>query len=449
MSVATSFEVNFDGIVGLSHNYSGLSYGNVASSAHGGLISSPRAAALQGLKKMMELHRLGLKQAVLPPQERPHIPTLRRLGFSADDDIGLINKVAKTAPEILASVCSASSMWVANAATISPSFDTSNGKTHITPANLTSMFHRSIEIDTTSQVLKSIFSDKSYIHHEALPSGSFFADEGAANHTRFCNNYGDEGIELFVYGSSRKLNSKRPVKFPARQTLESCEAIARSHCLLENKTIYAQQNPAAIDAGVFHNDVIAVGNRNLLFFHEEAFMDKSKLKEDLNSAFAGEGLYYIEVPSSKVSLENAIASYLFNSQLVSIPGSQGTSIIVPAECKGIEPVYNYLTELESEHEAIDRVIYFDLRQSMNNGGGPACLRLRVVMSEEQIANCKAQVFLSDELYRDLKKWIETNYRTQLAPEDLADPVLLDECRQALDELTTILKLGPIYDFQLN
>ena len=178
-------------------------------------------------------------------------------------------------------------------------------------------------------------------------------------------------------------------------------------------------------------------------------MDKSKLKEDLNSAFAGEGLYYIEVPSSKVSLENAIASYLFNSQLVSIPGSQGTSIIVPAECKGIEPVYNYLTELESEHEAIDRVIYFDLRQSMNNGGGPACLRLRVVMSEEQIANCKAQVFLSDELYRDLKKWIETNYRTQLAPEDLADPVLLDECRQALDELTTILKLGPIYDFQLN
>ena len=449
MSDATSCEVNFDGIVGLSHNYSGLSYGNVASSAHGGLISSPRAAALQGLEKMMELHRLGLKQAVLPPQERPHIPTLRSLGFSADDDVGLIAKVAKTAPEILASVCSASSMWVANAATVSPSFDTSDGKTHITPANLTSMFHRSIEIDTTSRVLRSIFSDQSYVHHKALPSGPLFADEGAANHTRFCNNYGDEGAELFVYGSSRKYNSRKPLKFPARQTLDSCEAIARSHCLLENKTVYAQQNPAAIDAGVFHNDVIAVGNQSLLFFHEEAFLDKSKLKEDLNSAFFGKELSYIEVPSSKVSLENAVSSYLFNSQLVSIPGSQGTSIVVPAECKEVEPVYNYLTELESAHDEIDRVIYFDLRQSMNNGGGPACLRLRVVMSEEQITNCKARVFLSDALYRDLKKWIEANYRTRLAPEDLADPALLNECRQALDQLTTILKLGPVYDFQLN
>jgi succinylarginine dihydrolase len=449
MSDSVSFEVNFDGIVGLSHNYSGLSFGNVASSTHGGLISSPKSAALQGLEKMMELHRLGLKQAVLPPQERPHIPTLKKLGFTAKDESGILAKAATTAPEILASTCSASSMWVANAATISPFADTSDGKTHITPANLTSMFHRSIEVDTTARVLKSIFSDDSYIHHDALPAGPNYADEGAANHTRFCSNYGDGGVELFVYGSSNKNGSLKPQKFPARQTLESCAAIARSHGLHENKTVFAQQNPAAIDAGVFHNDVIAVGNRNLLLFHEEAFLDKNKLVEELNAAFATTGMNYIEVPGNRVSLEDAVASYLFNSQLVSIPGSEGTTIIVPFECREVESVYNYLSELESEHEAIHSVKYFDLRQSMNNGGGPACLRLRVVMSEEQIENCEAQVFLSDKLYSDLKKWIAANYRDQLAPEDLADPALLTECRQALDELTEILKIGPVYDFQLN
>ena len=442
-----SGEINFDGLIGPTHNYAGLSQGNLASQKHLNQTSNPQAAALQGLDKMRIIMEQGIPQGFFLPHERPNLITLRDLGFGGTDE-EVIGRVAKQDPALLKNVYSASSMWAANAATFSPSIDSYDQTIHITPANLNTMFHRSIEPEFTKMQLQLMFGSIANIH-DPVSNISGYGDEGAANHTRFCNNYGDEGAELFVYGSSRKYNSRKPLKFPARQTLDSCEAIARSHCLLENKTVYAQQNPAAIDAGVFHNDVIAVGNQSLLFFHEEAFLDKSKLKEDLNSAFVGKALSYIEVPSSKVSLENAVSSYLFNSQLVSIPGSQGTSIVVPAECKEVEPVYNYLTELESAHEEIDRVIYFDLRQSMNNGGGPACLRLRVVMSEEQITNCKARVFLSDALYRDLKKWIEANYRTRLAPEDLADPALLNECRQALDQLTTILKLGPVYDFQLN
>lgn len=444
-----AYEVNFDGLVGLTHNYAGLSFGNVASSAHGGLVSSPRAAALQGLEKMMALHRLGMRQAVLPPHERPHIKTLKKLGFSGSDDATVINSAASNAPHILASACSASAMWVANAATISPFADTTDGLTHITPANLNSMFHRSIEVETTARILKSIFSTADFVHHEALPAGSTYADEGAANHTRFCSFYGEEGVELFVFGSSKQNSSLAPKKYPARQTLESCEAISRKHHLNSDKVVFAQQNPRAIDAGVFHNDVIAVGNRNLLFCHELAFVNNLETVEAINAAFNWDTVTLIEVPEKQVKLEDAVTSYLFNSQLISVPGSVGTTIIVPTECRENTAVYNYLSQLEAEHDAIHEVKYFDLRQSMNNGGGPACLRLRVVLTQDQIDSCEANVFLSDELYDELKAWIETHYREKLAPQDLADPAILVECRTALDRLTQILNLGSVYDFQLN
>ena len=448
MSKSNCYEVNFDGLVGLTHNYAGLSYGNVASSSHGGLTSSPRAAALQGLEKMMALHRLGIKQAVLPPQERPHIPTLKKLGFEGSNDAEIIKNAAELTPHKLASACSASSMWVANAATISPFPDSADGKTHITPANLTSMFHRSIEVETTGRVLRSIFAGAGYEHHSPLPVEPVFSDEGAANHTRFCNDYGETGVEWFGYGSSKVKPDLAPKKFPARQTLESCQAIASNHCLDSSKTVFAQQNPQAIDAGVFHNDVIAVGNRNLLLYHEQAFVNNAEVRSQLVTAFDQGELIFIEVPSAQVSLEDAVASYLFNSQLINVPGTNGTTIIVPTECRDTEPVHNYLKQLEMDHDAISQVLYFDLRQSMNNGGGPACLRLRVVMSEDQIEGCAANVFLSDSLYEQLKSWIEKHYRGSLAPEDLADPTLLDECRRALDELSDLLNLGSVYDFQL-
>ena len=441
-----AWEVNFDGIVGPTHNYAGLSFGNVASSSHGGQSSSPRQAALQGLEKAWALTQMNLKQGIVPPQERPHIPTLRNLGFSGSET-EVLGQVAKESPQLLAATSSASCMWVANAATISPFADTRDGKTHMTPANLSSMFHRSIEPPTTSRVFQAMFNQDSFVHHAPLPAGPSFSDEGAANHTRFCNEYGEPGVALFVYGDDLVDKGAGPKKFPARQTLPACKAIARSHGLSHEKVVYARQNPAAIDAGVFHNDVIAVGNQGLLFHHELAFAKRDEVYSQLDAAM-GRALDYIEVPSTKVSLSDAVRSYLFNSQLLSVPGKSGATLIVPGECEEVAAVHEYLQWLESESALINEVCYFNLRQSMNNGGGPACLRLRVVMSEDQIANTAPRILLDEALYSELRAWVERNYRDSLAAVDLQDPALLSECRTALDELTQLLKIGSVYDFQL-
>ena len=448
MNNSCAFEVNFDGIVGPTHNYAGLSFGNVASAAHEGQRSSPRQAALQGLKKAWALAQMGLKQAVLPPQERPHMATLRRLGFTGKDEGRILAQAARHAPQLLAAVSSASCMWVANAATISPYPDTTDGKTHITPANLCSMLHRSIEAPTTGAVLRAIFSDESFVHHPVLPATTQFADEGAANHMRFCDAYGSGGVELFVYGDDLLGSSSRPATFPARQTLPTCQVIARSHRLRPHKTIFAQQSPQAIDAGVFHNDVIAVGNQRLLFYHELAFADTGKVRQQLDTAM-GAPLDYIEVPAAVVSLEEAVTSYLFNSQLVSLPDAQGVALIAPSECRQVAAVHDYLQQLQQSNPLLKRVHYFDLHQSMHNGGGPACLRLRVVMSDRQIASCPVRVFLNAGLYQDLCDWVRRHYRNAITADDLRDPALLDECRSALDELSQLLKLGPVYDFQRN
>jgi succinylarginine dihydrolase len=443
---ATAKEVNFDGLVGPTHNFSGLSFGNVASRDHGGQQSSPRQAALQGLAKMKAVRRMGLPQAVLPPQERPHIPTLRRLGFHGTE-AQVLHTVAASAPHLLSAASSASCMWVANAATVSPFADCADGKTHFTPANLMSMFHRSIEPPITSKILRSIFSGDDFVHHDPLPASATFSDEGAANHTRFCGNYGEQGVELFVYGASVAAPEIAPAKFPARQTLEAFQAIARSHGIAADKAVFAQQNPAAIDAGVFHNDVIAVGNRNILFFHEQAFLDSNQLKNSLDLAMAGQAMEYIEVPAAAVTLEDAVKSYLFNSQLLSLPDTEGTTIVVPLECAENSRVKRYLDGLEAGDNSVKKVVYLDLRESMSNGGGPACLRLRVVLTEAQIVGMRARVFLDDDLELALETWIKAHYRETLWPQDLADPKLLSEVRTALDELTDILNLGSIYDFQ--
>ena len=441
------FEVNFDGLVGPTHNHAGLSFGNRASSNHGGQTSSPKQAALQGLEKMISLSRQGLKQAVLPPHDRPHVPSLRKLGFAGKTDADIIAHAAKKAPNILASVSSSSAMWVANAATVSPFPDTFDGKTHFTPANLNSMFHRSIEVDTTSAILKSVFRGDEYQHHSALPAGQTYSDEGAANHSRLCSSYGGQGLELFVYGVCQTDTGSGPKKFPARQTRQASEAIARSHGLRAEKTVFAQQHPEAIDAGVFHNDVIAVANQSLLFCHQFAFAEPQLLRRELDSAFGDNEITYIEVPSDRVSLEDAVASYLFNSQLLSLPDQSRCSLIVPIECAENNAVKSYLDELESDHPAISTVQYLDLRESMNNGGGPACLRLRVVMTQKQIEETKARVFLDEALYKELRQWIERHYRESLHISDLLDPNLLLESRTALNELTQLLCLGAVYEFQ--
>ncbi len=440
-------EANFDGLVGPTHNYAGLSWGNVASRSNVRSVSNPKEAALQGLAKMKRLADRGYVQGVLPPHERPHIPTLRALGFSGSDS-EVLRAAADQSPSILAAASSASTMWTANAATVSPSADTSDHRVHFTPANLSAKFHRSIEHVVTGRALKSIFSDESWFaHHPALPSVSQFGDEGAANHTRLCAGYGEPGVELFVYGQIA-FNEKAPAPrlYPARQTLEASQAIARLHGLKDSHVVFAQQNPEAIDAGVFHNDVIAVGNGNTLFYHELAFLDEEQVLADMRSRLTGAELEAVRVSSDQVPLEDAVASYLFNSQLLNTP--DGMMLAVPGECREIASVSKYLDELVDGVGPITSVEVFDVKQSMRNGGGPACLRLRVVLNDDELKAMHHGVLLTDALYERLTTWVEAHYREELSQEDLGDPMLLDEVRKALDELTGILGLGSIYDFQL-
>ncbi|HEY1612008.1 MAG TPA: N-succinylarginine dihydrolase, partial [Paraburkholderia sp.] len=360
MNASAAVEANFDGLVGPTHNYAGLSHGNMASRHNEKSVANPRAAARQGLRKMKQLADLGFAQGVLPPQERPSIRLLRELGFRGND-AAVIAKAAKEAPELLAAASSASAMWTANAATVSPSADTPDARVHFTPANLCSKLHRAIEHETTRNALRAIFADPThFVIHDALPGTAALGDEGAANHTRFCADYSAPGVECFVYGRSEFRAGPEPKRYPARQTFEASRAVARRHGLADDATVFAQQNPDVIDAGVFHNDVIAVGNRSTLFCHQFAFVDQASVYDELRAKLAARGSSFdvIEVPDAQVSVADAVSSYLFNSQLLST-GNGAQVLVVPQECREHPRVALYLDELIAMRGPIGEVLGFD------------------------------------------------------------------------------------------
>jgi succinylarginine dihydrolase len=407
-------EINFDGIVGPSHNYAGLSPGNLAATRNAGSIAYPRAAALQGIAKMRANIGLGLSQGIFLPQPRPDTAWLESLGTD----------VAGAEPHMRAAAMSASSMWAANAATVSPATDTADGKCHLTVANLVTMPHRSHEWPHTLKQLRLAFGSTHFAVHGPVPAP--FGDEGAANHMRLCESHGAPGVEVFVYGRSGG-------PFPARQHIESSKAIARIHGLDPTRTLFVQQSEEAIAAGAFHNDVVAVANERILFAHELAFADKevffAALREKLPS------VEIVEVPASAVSLADAISSYLFNAQLVTLPEG-GTALILPTEAQAIPSVWNWLEAHVAGNGPIRRLVPVDVRQSMANGGGPACLRLRVVADPADID----PRFLVDVAKLDaIDKVIEAHWPEQIAAEDLSDTALLGQVQQSW--LTLVDHLG--------
>jgi succinylarginine dihydrolase len=440
-------EFNFDGLVGPSHNYAGLSFGNVASFSNVKSASNPRQAALQGLEKMRALAARGFAQALLPPQNRPNFRLLRKIGFTGTD-AEMLSKAYKESPVILACAYSASPMWTANAATVSPSRDTFDARVHFTPANLNNKLHRADEHPQSYRTLRALFGDeKHFAVHEALPGTPAFGDEGAANHTRLCADHGAQGVEFFVYGRVEfDPAAPAPNKYPARQTLEASQAIARMHGLNPAHTVFASQNPDVIDQGVFHNDVIAVGAADVLFYHDQAFLNEAGVLEELRRAMdlVGAKLQAVCVPTGAVGVADAVASYLFNSQLLRKADGK-MALVVPQECHENAAVARYLDEMVRSGGPIDELLHFDLRQSMRNGGGPACLRLRVALNDAEAAAMHQGVVMTEQLFATLSAWVNKYYRDHLEPKDLADPQLAIECQAALEELTRILGLPGLYD----
>lgn len=448
MSSSETVEVNFDGLIGPSHNYGGMSDGNLASQNNAGDVSNPREGALQGLEKMRMLVRAGFVQGVIPPLERPNLAFLMDAGFGGTEE-DIITAAAQSAPRMLKAAYSASSMWTANAATVSPSADTNSGKLSLTVANLSSMLHRSLEHDDTWSTLAMMFDevglyndpptfDDPFDVRLALPMHSDFSDEGAANHVRLCAEHGAQGVELFVYGREA---GESVAGFPARQTRLASESIARAHGLRPERTVFARQSVKAINAGAFHNDVVCVGTLDTLFFHEHAFENTEEVLSDLRAA--ADGLFELKpvmVPDAEVPLTDAIKSYLFNSQLLQWPGEDRLVLLAPSETQDTESTRTYCERLVEGNGPIGRVQYVDVRQSMRNGGGPACLRLRVVMTPEERAACHQGVLLDEAKIDALQDVVRNTYRDRLSSADLADPAFAEECLNARAALLRVLDL---------
>jgi succinylarginine dihydrolase len=409
-------EINFDGIIGPSHNYAGLSFGNLASTRNAGQISQPRAAALQGLDKMRANLALGLAQGIFVPLSRPNRDWLSALGTTIEE----------CEPVLAAAAMSASAMWAANAATVSPAPDTNDGKTHLTVANLRTMPHRSHEWPGTLAQLRIAFGDREHFAvHDPVPPA--FGDEGAANHMRLTSKHGEQGLELFVYGVTGGA-------FPARQHLQASKAIAQLHGLDPDRTLFVEQSEEAIAAGAFHNDVVAVANENVLFAHELAFADRNAVLAFCEKRLPGFEL--VEVPSSDVPIGDAITSYLFNAQLVSPPDGEMT-LVVPTEARETPTVWAWLEKHVAGNGPIRRVEVVDVRQSMANGGGPACLRLRVVADPETV---DPRFMVDDGKLDRLSEIVRRNWPVEIDTADLQKPALIKDVEAARKVLLEELDL---------
>jgi succinylarginine dihydrolase len=411
-------EINFDGVVGPSHNYAGLSLGNLASARNAGAMSQPRAAALQGLDKMRANLALGLIQGIFVPHPRPDREWLAELGTSIEDADAVL----------AANAMSASAMWAANAATVSPAPDAADGKCHLIVANLRTMPHRSHEWPATLAQLRLAFAAPAFAVHAPVPPA--FGDEGAANHMRLTPAHCDPGVEIFVYGVSGGA-------FPARQHLEASRAVARRHQLDPERVIFAEQSEAAITAGAFHNDVVAVANERVLFAHEQAFADKEALVQACERLVPG--FDYVEVPAAEVPLTDAIRSYLFNAQLVTPPDGQVT-LILPAEARETPTVWRWIERHVAGNGPIRRAEVVDVRQSMANGGGPACLRLRVVADPDDVD----PRFIVDNGKLDaMADVIRGHWPEQIDHSELQQPALIADIERARAALLGALDLAEL------
>ena len=425
---ARNIEINIDGMIGPTHHFGGLGVGNMASLASRSQVSNPREAALEGLAKMELVAGMGIPQFYLPPPERPNWRWLESLGFSGDRR-DVLRKCFDEAPSLLSAAYSSAFMWTANAGTVAPSNDTKDSRLHIVPANLCSNLHRGQEAAERRDQLRDLFCHLNDAQiHEPLPSLTALRDEGAANHMRLCSRDGQKAIHVFVYGPS---NEPHPTRFTPRQSELAARRVAGLMQLRDEDCVFVQQTARAIDAGVFHNDVIAMSNGNMMIYHEHAFENSDHGVETIQQRFnakTGEAFAGIRVSESELSLEEAVRTYLFNSQLLSVD-ARAMEMISPSHCSESPAVVALIQRwLQDENNPIQRVRYLSLDQSMKNGGGPACLRLRAMLSIDQLSFLGDRFRVTETRMARLRSEVIQRYPASLS---LSDLHRLDFAEQAI------------------
>ncbi len=431
-------EINVDGLIGPTHHFGGLGVGNLASHASQYRPSNPRAAALEGLAKMQLLSELGIPQFYLPPLTRPNWGWLESLGY-AGDRADILKRCYDDSPQLLSAAYSSAFMWTANAATVAPACDTLSQCLTLVPANLCCNLHRGQESLARMHQLRDMLRDVSNASvTEPLPSVFPLRDEGAANHMRLCNRHGDLAVHLFVYGPPVE---NRVGTFIARQSELASRQVALQLQLDREACCFAQQTPEAIEAGVFHNDVIATSHADLLIYHELAFADHANVVEDLSHKYQrriGHALQGLCVHSRELPLDEAVRTYLFNSQIVN-SDSDTMQLICPSQCRDSSPTRALIDRwIADPSNPIQRVHFLSLNQSMANGGGPACLRLRMMVDDAQLKELGARYRIDEARIALLSDIIEQNYPERFCIEDMTR---LDFAEHSQTTVDTIERLS--------
>ncbi len=421
-------ELQMDTIVGMTHHYGGHAIGNNASIINKGIKSNPMQAALQGLDKMKRVFELGVPQLILPPQQRPHIPTLRSLGFRGDLQ-KCLNKLFQLRPHLFNKLCSSAFIWTANAATVIPSVDTKNKKVHIRVANLASHFHRSLEADERFDIFNVIFNNDKYFEvSKPLPS-SEFTDEGAANHTRL-----EAGQHIFVHGY-QDIEECINNNLPRRQSKLSQELISYQTLNNTEHALFLKQSDEALKLGVFHNDVIATGIDRFYLCHENSYSGGLADLEKLSTWYSkntGHSLELHVIPNKELGIRELVETYLFNSQWIKDMDGN-IHIIAPIQCL-TNPRVNRVIERWLESHPNWFIEYIDLNQSMKNGGGPACLRCRLPLTIEELNSIHPGVLYTSKKARAIEKIVHEYYPEQFEMTD----VLSSEFREKLNEANRLI-----------
>ena len=347
-----------------------------------------------------------------------------------------IQSIYDKGPKYLSTISSSSFMWMANSATVSPSVDHKDNKLHITPSNLALTPHRSLEINQTQFLFSELFNntDQFRVH---LPSPNYFRDEGAANHIRFAPSLESKGLHLMVYScESEQIEKDVTDSFPGRQTKEASKFIIQQQGVSDSQVVFAKQNSDSVQQGIFHNDVISSGHLDLFITHELAFEDTNLVINDLQSKYYAlhkENLNVVVIKESMLSIKECVLTYFFNMQIIS-PNSNDMELILPMECLGNQRIQTVLTYIQEKEERIKDIHYVQLNESMKNGGGPACLRLRLQLTMPQWTVIPSKFKFNDKLYKDLIEIIQTNYPESFEIENQIETEFIQRLRNTYNLL---------------